>query len=239
MSNTRNTLPFIGSIPIIGQLFTGRNKEKNKREILLSITPHIVRNLDVPRPDVATIWSGSEEDLAPGARFASFAGNDQSGNEADHYQMANMVQSSGQPAMMNAHPLQFRIAGPQVVTADQLFSIQITAQGVQDLVKARLALNYPNTLVDFVGVRTGSLLGPEAEDSLVEISPSKSLNTVVAEVRRSVGRTGVSGDGTIAVFEFKAKSGGPLEFSLLDCSLESGHGDTGSCEASSLMIEME
>jgi general secretion pathway protein D len=239
LSNTRNTLPFIGSIPIIGQLFTGRNTEKNKREILLSITPHIVRNLDVPRPDVATIWSGSEEDLAPGARFASFTENNQTDNGTALEQIANTAQSSGQSAATDEKPQQFRLVGPQLVTADQAFIVQITATGVQDLVKARLALNYPDSVVDFVGVRPGTLLGPETEESFAETSPSEALNTVVAEVGRSDGRGGVSGGGTIAVFEFKAKNSGSLEFSLQDCSLESGQGDTGSCEASPLTIEME
>ncbi len=239
LSNTRNTLPFIGSIPIIGELFTGRNKEKNKREILLSITPHIVRNLEVPRPDVATIWSGSEEDLAPGARFASFSGNEQPANRIDQAQVANMAHSSAQTAMMGEQPLQFRIVGPQVVAADQSFTIQITAEGVQDLVKAQLALTYPNTLVDFVGVRPGPLLGLEAEGSFAETMPSESLNTIVAEVGRSVGRTGVSGNGTIAVFEFRARDSGSLVFTMQECGLSSGQGGSGSCEASPLTIEME
>lgn len=239
LSNTRNTLPFIGSVPIIGQLFTGRNKEKNKREILLSITPHIVRNLDVPRPDVATIWSGSEEDLAPGTRFASFAGNSQDSDATAQMQVENMAQGSGQPAVMDQKSQQFRMVGPQVVTSGQTFTVQVTGAGLQGLAKARFALNYPKSLVDFVGVRPGSLLGAEGEESLAESLPSGSSDAVVAEVRRSVGRAGVSGDGTIAVFEFKAKDSGPLEFLLQGCSLESDRGGIGSCEASPLMIEME
>lgn len=239
LSNTRNTLPFIGSIPIIGQLFTGRNKEKNKREILLSITPHIVRNLDVPRPEVATIWSGSEEDLTPGARFVSFAGNDQNNKGTTQDAMTTMTQSPEQPAEMEKKSQRLRIVGPQVVTSGQAFAIQITGGGLQDLAKARFSLNYPNALVDFVGVRPGSLLGPEEEESLAETLPSESIDTVLAEVRRSVGRAGVSGDGTIAVFEFKARNSGTLEFSLQECSVESAQGNLGPCEASPLTIETE
>jgi general secretion pathway protein D len=72
-SNTRNTFPFIGDIPIIGDLLTSFTKNKQKREILLSITPHIVKSVDLPRADVASIWSGGEDSLKAGPTFGAFA----------------------------------------------------------------------------------------------------------------------------------------------------------------------
>ncbi|BCR05764.1 type II secretion system protein [Desulfuromonas versatilis] len=72
-SKGRTTIPFLGELPVIGNLFTGHNNTKQKREILLSITPHIVRSLDLPRVDVASIWSGGEDDLKAGPNFGAFA----------------------------------------------------------------------------------------------------------------------------------------------------------------------
>ncbi|MEJ2201500.1 MAG: secretin and TonB N-terminal domain-containing protein, partial [Desulfuromonadaceae bacterium] len=39
-SKNRSTMPLLGDIPLLGQLFSGHNNSHNKREILLSITPH-------------------------------------------------------------------------------------------------------------------------------------------------------------------------------------------------------
>ncbi len=72
-SKSKSTIPFLGDIPFIGHLFTGHNNTKTKREILLSITPHIVKNLDMPNADVASIWSGGEDDLKAGPNFGSFS----------------------------------------------------------------------------------------------------------------------------------------------------------------------
>ncbi|OHB33730.1 MAG: hypothetical protein A2X84_02760 [Desulfuromonadaceae bacterium GWC2_58_13] len=72
-SKSKSTIPFLGEIPLLGKLFTGHSNTKNKREILLSITPHIVKNLDMPSADVASIWSGGEDDLKAGPNFGSFA----------------------------------------------------------------------------------------------------------------------------------------------------------------------
>lgn len=72
-SKSKTTIPILGDIPLLGRLFTGHNNNKTKREILLSITPHIVKKLDMPEAAVASIWSGGEDELRAGANFGSFA----------------------------------------------------------------------------------------------------------------------------------------------------------------------
>ena len=72
-SDTKDTFPILGRLPLIGELLSAHNKSKTKREILLSITPHIVRNLRMPRPNEATIWSGAEDALKAGPTMGAFA----------------------------------------------------------------------------------------------------------------------------------------------------------------------
>jgi general secretion pathway protein D len=71
-TKTRKIIPLLGDLPLIGRLFTNHNKDKKKREILLSVTTHILQNADLPGPALTDIWSGSEDDLKPEANFASF-----------------------------------------------------------------------------------------------------------------------------------------------------------------------
>ncbi len=72
-SEENTSFPFLGDIPFFGKLFSSIANKSTKREILLSITPHIVRKLEMPLPDVASIWSGGEDDLKAGPNFGSFA----------------------------------------------------------------------------------------------------------------------------------------------------------------------
>ncbi len=72
-SKSKSMIPFLGEIPLLGKLFTGHSNSKTKREILLSITPHIVKRVELPNVDVASIWSGGEDDLKAGPNFGSFA----------------------------------------------------------------------------------------------------------------------------------------------------------------------
>jgi general secretion pathway protein D len=72
-TNIKKTIPFLGDIPFIGSLFTHFSENKEKREIILSITPYIIKKVELPSSDVATIWSGGEDNLKNGPNFGAFA----------------------------------------------------------------------------------------------------------------------------------------------------------------------
>ncbi|SHI46410.1 general secretion pathway protein D [Malonomonas rubra DSM 5091] len=72
-SKAKTTIPVLGDIPLLGRLFTHYQNTDSKSEILLSITPHIVRSVKLPTRESASIWSGGEDDLKFGRNFGTFA----------------------------------------------------------------------------------------------------------------------------------------------------------------------
>ncbi|MEO8417875.1 MAG: secretin and TonB N-terminal domain-containing protein [Methylophilaceae bacterium] len=62
-------LPGLGDIPLIGRLFSNHGDSKAKTEIVLSVTPHIIRERRSPQADTSEYWSGSEGQ--PGRNFTS------------------------------------------------------------------------------------------------------------------------------------------------------------------------
>jgi general secretion pathway protein D len=58
--SSANRLPGLGEVPILGRLFSSKRDSSNKTEIVLLITPRIVRNLE--RPESATkAWAAGSE----------------------------------------------------------------------------------------------------------------------------------------------------------------------------------
>jgi general secretion pathway protein D len=57
---TRNGLPGLGDIPILGRLFSNQEDKKSKTEIVLAITPRILNNIYLPKADIVEYWSGTE-----------------------------------------------------------------------------------------------------------------------------------------------------------------------------------
>ena len=60
-------IPGLGNLPLLGRLFGSRHDEHNKTEIILLITPYVVRNIE--RPDAATLEfaSGTDASIGGGA----------------------------------------------------------------------------------------------------------------------------------------------------------------------------
>ena len=59
-TKTSSRLPGLGDIPVVGQLFNSNATKGGRKEILLSITPRILRNLQRPTDDLMEINFGPE-----------------------------------------------------------------------------------------------------------------------------------------------------------------------------------
>jgi general secretion pathway protein D len=59
-TRTANTVPGLGDIPILGHLFGTHHADREKDEIVLSITPRIIRMQPRPASDMTEFWYGSE-----------------------------------------------------------------------------------------------------------------------------------------------------------------------------------
>ncbi len=60
-----NKVPGVGDVPVVGLLFGSTNDNKQKSEIVLSITPHLVRNIQRPDVALAQFHAGTETRLRP------------------------------------------------------------------------------------------------------------------------------------------------------------------------------
>jgi general secretion pathway protein D len=72
-SDTRNSagIPGLSQIPVVGRLFGSHNSDREKSEIVLSITPHIIRTQARADSDSTEFWYGTETR----SRSSPFAGS--------------------------------------------------------------------------------------------------------------------------------------------------------------------
>jgi general secretion pathway protein D len=60
---TANKIPGLGELPVAGRLFGSTRDEGKKTEVILSITPHLVRNVQRPDVGIREFRSGTESSL--------------------------------------------------------------------------------------------------------------------------------------------------------------------------------
>jgi general secretion pathway protein D len=59
-NTSRAGLPWLSDLPVIGALFRSNTNNVTKTDLILTLTPHIVRYPDITEQDLAPLWVGTE-----------------------------------------------------------------------------------------------------------------------------------------------------------------------------------
>ena len=57
---SRAGVPWLSDLPLVGALFRSNYREVKKTDLVLTLTPHIIRNPNITEEDLAPIWVGTE-----------------------------------------------------------------------------------------------------------------------------------------------------------------------------------
>jgi general secretion pathway protein D len=108
-TSTATRIPGFGDIPILGRLFGKQTDGKNKKEIIMSITPRIIRNNRQVDSDLLEMWSGTENNM----RF----GNRQAASSGPSAPSASPTAAPAAAAPLAARPARAAIAAPAAPVA--------------------------------------------------------------------------------------------------------------------------
>ena len=64
---SNSKIPFLADIPWLGRLFTSGNQERRRTDVLISLTPRIVKVLERPDPEIESFASGTADSFGPAA----------------------------------------------------------------------------------------------------------------------------------------------------------------------------
>jgi general secretion pathway protein D len=111
------SVPGLGDLPLVGRLFGSSGDDKRKTEIILSITPHIIRNIHRPDADLAKFWSGTDDNLRNKPLSLQAVGVVKTGvAAAGAAQFAGQLAVPRPPVMMATSPSPAAFAAPQLST---------------------------------------------------------------------------------------------------------------------------
>lgn len=212
-----NKLPGLGDLPVLGRLFSTHRNDNQKTEIVLSITPHLIRNLKLPDAQSSEFWSGSETTL----RTTPLLLRKAKANEFD----AKKAKSSGQDAAaaqssagegksVNAKEDEVSAAatpthiglswqGPQQVKAGDQFKVTLMLNADGGLRSLPFQLAYDPAALKVVEVAEGDFFKQNAAKtsftSIVDVETGKIFVGVVRS-----GGDGAAGEDSLTTLTLKA-----------------------------------
>jgi general secretion pathway protein D len=209
-------LPGIGDIPVLGRLFSNTRTDGQKTEIVLSITPRIVRNIPRPPLDMAAVWSGTEaafrvarpvlnlpdEPVKLAANRTSVA----VGGPAATTVAALAPAAAATARAVDVPPaeaLQLSWKGPTQVKPGEEFTVSVDGSSTAALAGAEMQLLFDPGALSVVSIAEGDLLRSDSAQTNFTQRVDTSTGRVYAGIRRSAA-TGASGAGSILAVTFKA-----------------------------------
>ena len=187
-----NRVPGLGDVPVIGRLFSSQKDEALKTEIVLSITPRLIRNIKRPDAAIGEFWSGTDLSL----RTRPLTMQEASGSNSAE---APTDVAGPRQAKLNAGPAEDGNAEPSVIALSWQGPAQLKV-GEQIKVALRMKtdggvrslpfqLSYDPAAFQVVEVAEGGFF----KQNEAKTSMSSNIDPVAGKVLASVVRSGVDG----------------------------------------------
>ena len=205
--NTGNKVPGLGDIPIVGRLFGQQRDEDTKTEIVLSITPRILRNLQRPGESIMEFDSGTESSLSgynlnssEASKTPSTTAPTGAPNSASNAGAANAPGSAGDTtAASDAAALSWQ--GPSRVKVGDTVAMQLMMQSTQPVVSVPMAVSFDARVFQVVSVVEGDFLkqGGAQTNFTSRVDPS---GQILITGTRS-GDSGAKAPGAMAIINLR------------------------------------
>ena len=199
-----NSIPGLGQLPIIGRLFSNRTDTASKTEVVLLITPHVIRNIVRPEFPIEAFSSGTESAISLDGMEISRAetAKDDKLAEADLTSPVSSdttMRSLGMTLPPAPGNVQMSLGAPAQVQTGSPFTVKINlvAAGLQN---ALLDMAFDPAKLKVVNVTEGDLLKkPDGKTQFMQQVQDKSGHINLSVIRHG----NVQGEGVLASVTFQ------------------------------------
>lgn len=245
--STSNRVPGLGDLPIAGRLFSNQKDDVQRTELVLAITPRILRA--AARPDIAQaeMWVGTEMTtrLRPSPyRAMSVLAEQPAAPQAMESEPRPTTAPDAarllpiQPEVKPAIPAQLSWRGPKQVKPGEVLNVELHLASESPLRGSPLEITFTPSLLEIQEITEGDFFKrPDGTTSFTH-----TLNTNTGRLGIGILRSdpsGSTGQGTLLTLRLKARSTGEAELRLSSFRPISPDGNVAVYELPKLTLEIK
>lgn len=203
---TANRIPGLGDLPVVGRLFGSQRDDSQKTEIVLSITPRLVRGLTRPDAMASEFWSGTENRLS--TRPLSLGMVNTVAGKPVTAGVASAGAGPGAAASPGVSQALFSWQGPDSVKVGEEFKVDVLLKAERPLRSLPLQLGFDPAVLDVVRVEEGGFFKDGGAKTSFAHNIDQTNGRVFVGVNRT-GNEGARGEGALVSVVFKGKIASP------------------------------
>jgi general secretion pathway protein D len=218
-----NGWPGLAHVPILKHLFSDDNRSSDDDEILMILTPHIVRMPEWTKSNLKASYAGSETNIqikrasqmrAPQQQppSASQPTNVQVPAAPTNAQAPSNSDQSGKPARVRFEPRNLFLKTGQTMT------VGVVVENVSDLFSIPLLLQYNPAVISVEEVRHGGFLQAGDQEIAIVQKVDNEHGQAIISATRQPNTAGASGTGTIMGIVIKGLAPGTGTLSIVQVS---------------------
>ncbi len=213
---TATRVPGLGDLPILGRLFSSQLDNGSHSELVLAVTPHIVRNVRRPETSEAELWIGTES--APRLRaISNHAAASASQAEAPPPAGGPPGAATAMPTVPAVAPTQpgapagplptLHLTGPASAKVGDIIHMNIELDSSTGLRGLPLQLSFDKDVLALLVVQEGDYFSRDGQKTSFTQTIQAADGVARAGVLRN-SATAASGKGTVYALQFKAIKAG-------------------------------
>ena len=240
-----NGWPGFAKLPILGRLFSDKKVEHQEDEVLIVLTPRIVRMPDWTKANLRPLLSGSDQYPQVKKESELRTPQPEQTQPAPQPQLprqqppASMAPGASTPGAGAVAKIRFE---PQNLTlkAGQTATIGVVVENVNDLYSIPLLLQYDPKVISVEEVQHGGFLsnGGAQEISIVS-QPFKDKGQYIISATRPPSTPGVSGSGTLLGLVVKAVAPGSSPLSIVQVNAKDSQQKSISLVTSEAILQVQ
>ncbi|MYM67701.1 general secretion pathway protein GspD [Pseudoduganella sp. FT55W] len=197
-----NKIPLIGELPVLGRLFGSQSDTRQKTEIVMSITPHLIRNIQRKEATAESFWSGTEATLRNRPLLLRTL-EAKPGDKAAPITPAGVAppKAAPQPSAPGAPSLKWE--GIEKARVGQEMTLYLNLDSADAVRAASLQLGYNPAEFEIISVEDGGYFGKAGQTAF-----SKSIDAAGGRTSASIngGDAKAKGAGRLLAVTVKARS---------------------------------
>jgi len=203
-----NKVPGLGELPVLSHLFGSHQTDRQKTEIVLAITPRLVRNVRQVEARLTEFWSGTEGALRNAPLFArTLPGGAGAAAAPAAPAAAALLPSAPAPearapaAAATPEGVALSWSGPAQGKVGEEITLVLNARTGQPLAGASVQVSYDPAALEFVRFAEGGFMKRGGAATAVNHRVDTATGTLTARFARIGG--GASGEGDLMALTFR------------------------------------